>query len=332
MADSRPRADDQQSRQIRRSPPPSTRRCHWRSSGARPRVPRRSCLRLRQRLTRRALREGARLPVRVDRLRGVALGPREPRSCEASSRRRDAHRDIAASLCPGLVAVRGRRGAPGQGRGADVSRMVWTSARATTNRTKPTRERETADLAIRRWRLPGDQPGIRRRVFNGDDMRLCFWRIDDGPSHALRRSSRQRAVRADHRGTARLPDRQRRADLLGPGDIYYAPKGIPHGDSRFIGDPRNTGRPGSSTSSPRCGRSTGMADWRLAVDIGGTFTDVVLLDGDAAGSWSTRRSPRRRVRSKASRRGWRRCSRRPGSPPARSRRRSCTPRRWSPTR
>src|SRR5262249_39840145 len=42
---------------------------------------------------------------------------------------------------------------------------------------------------------------------------------------------------------------------------------------------RRTARCGSSTSSVRCARSTGMADWRLAVDIGGTFTDVVLLDG-----------------------------------------------------
>ena len=26
-------------------------------------------------------------------------------------------------------------------------------------------------------------------------------------------------------------------ELLGPGDVYYAPKGFPHGDSHFIGDP-----------------------------------------------------------------------------------------------
>src|SRR5438874_3341735 len=45
-------------------------------------------------------------------------------------------------------------------------------------------------------------------------------------------------------------------------------------------------RHGSSTSSARYARSIAMAeraearsDWRLAVDIGGTFTDVVLLDG-----------------------------------------------------
>src|SRR5204863_1762520 len=39
---------------------------------------------------------------------------------------------------------------------------------------------------------------------------------------------------------------------------------------------------GSSTSSlllvTICETGEGMTDWRLAVDIGGTFTDVVLLD------------------------------------------------------
>ncbi len=42
------------------------------------------------------------------------------------------------------------------------------------------------------------------------------------------------------------------------------------------------------------------ADWRLAVDIGGTFTDVVLLDAASGASSSTRRSPPRRPRSTAS--------------------------------
>ncbi|HLN07161.1 MAG TPA: hydantoinase/oxoprolinase N-terminal domain-containing protein, partial [Acidimicrobiales bacterium] len=43
----------------------------------------------------------------------------------------------------------------------------------------------------------------------------------------------------------------------------------------------STARPGSSTSSRPRARSTAVADWRLAVDIGGTFTDVVLLDADS---------------------------------------------------
>ena len=25
--------------------------------------------------------------------------------------------------------------------------------------------------------------------------------------------------------------------MLKPGDLYYAPKDLPHGDSRFVGDP-----------------------------------------------------------------------------------------------
>ena len=28
--------------------------------------------------------------------------------------------------------------------------------------------------------LETDRPGFRRRVFNGDDLQLCFWRITGG--------------------------------------------------------------------------------------------------------------------------------------------------------
>ena len=70
------------------------------------------------------------------------------------------------------------------------------------------------------------------------------------------------------------------------------------------------------------------ADWRLAVDIGGTFTDVVLLDA-ASGTvvvdktLTTPSAPLDgvRTRRRAS------CSPRPASARPTSRRRSSTPRR-----
>ncbi len=70
------------------------------------------------------------------------------------------------------------------------------------------------------------------------------------------------------------------------------------------------------------------SDWSLAVDIGGTFTDLVLLDA-ACGTvvvdktLTTPSRPARRRCAAASPR----CSRRPACSRATSRRRSCTPRR-----
>ena len=72
--------------------------------------------------------------------------------------------------------------------------------------------------------------------------------------------------------------------MLDAGEVYLAPRSIWHGDSVFIGDdeygecwildvfapPARRPAERRLMSRPR--------DWRLAVDIGGTFTDLVLLD------------------------------------------------------
>jgi len=42
----------------------------------------------------------------------------------------------------------------------------------------------------------------------------------------------------------------------------------------------DTRRVRAATARPRSDGLTGMGDWRLAVDIGGTFTDIVLLNGE----------------------------------------------------
>jgi hypothetical protein len=80
-------------------------------------------------------------------------------------------------------------------------------------------------------------PGMRRRVFTGDGLSLCFWRISEtaGPTPYDGHPDNEQfglviAGGLDFRigGTDRC--------LLGPGDVYHAPTNLPHGDSRFIPD------------------------------------------------------------------------------------------------
>lgn len=82
------------------------------------------------------------------------------------------------------------------------------------------------------------QPGFRRRVFNGDGMSLCFWRIEDGVGptpYAGHPNNEQFGLIIRGQLDFRLGSEQRQ--LLTPGDVYYAPVNYPHGDSKFIGDP-----------------------------------------------------------------------------------------------
>jgi uncharacterized cupin superfamily protein len=62
------------------------------------------------------------------------------------------------------------------------------------------------------------RPGMRRRIYNGGHP-----------------DNEQFGLIIAGQLDFRLGSDQRR--LLGPGDVYYAPKNIPHGDSHFIGDP-----------------------------------------------------------------------------------------------
>ena len=82
-------------------------------------------------------------------------------------------------------------------------------------------------------------PGMRRRIFNGEDMSLCFWRIDPTTPrtpYAGHPHNEQFGLIIAGQLDFRIGNDDR--TTLGPGDIYYAPTNMPHGDSRFIPDAR----------------------------------------------------------------------------------------------
>ena len=85
-------------------------------------------------------------------------------------------------------------------------------------------------------------PGMRRRVFNGDGMSLAFWRIREGagptPYGGHPNNEQFGLIIAGHLDF-RIGSDDRK--LLGPGDVYWAPTDMPHGDSKFIGDPTRDG-------------------------------------------------------------------------------------------
>jgi hypothetical protein len=108
-----------------------------------------------------------------------------------------------------------------------------TPSRGAPTREEWTRDDQPARLDLRR-RAFARQPGHAAPHFN-DNLSLSFWRIRDGYGPPLRRPSRQRAVRRSSRRSTSASDRTAR--VLKPGDLYYAPKDLPHGDSRFVGDP-----------------------------------------------------------------------------------------------
>jgi mannose-6-phosphate isomerase-like protein (cupin superfamily) len=81
-------------------------------------------------------------------------------------------------------------------------------------------------------------PGMSRRIYNGDNLSLCFWRIKDGVGptpYAGHPDNEQFGLIVAGQLDFRLGSDRRQ--LLKPGDVYYAPRGVPHGDSHFIGDP-----------------------------------------------------------------------------------------------
>ncbi len=90
-----------------------------------------------------------------------------------------------------------------------------------------------ADSAFREAR-----PGFRRRIVNGENMSLCFWRIDPDVAPTVydgHPDNEQFGLIIAGQLDFRLGSDARQ--VLGPGDIYYAPQNMPHGDSRFIPDP-----------------------------------------------------------------------------------------------
>lgn len=84
------------------------------------------------------------------------------------------------------------------------------------------------------------QPGFRRRVIEGDDVMLCFWRIKEGSGptpYDNHPDNEQFGIVMAGKLDFRINSAERR--VLGPGDSYWAAKGVDHGDSLFIGDPEH---------------------------------------------------------------------------------------------
>jgi quercetin dioxygenase-like cupin family protein len=84
------------------------------------------------------------------------------------------------------------------------------------------------------------RPGFRRRIIDGDNMQLWFWRITGGTTGSvLHKHDSNEQIGIIVRGALDFrigePGDQSR-HVLRPGDIYLAPFGVWHGDSVFIGD------------------------------------------------------------------------------------------------
>lgn len=86
-----------------------------------------------------------------------------------------------------------------------------------------------------------DRAGFRRRVINGANLQLCFWRIANGATGSfIHRHDDVEQLGIVFRGSLdfRIGDDEDTVErtVLRPGDIYIARHGIWHGDSVFSGD------------------------------------------------------------------------------------------------
>ena len=86
-----------------------------------------------------------------------------------------------------------------------------------------------------------DRVGFRRRVINGENLQLCFWRIADQATGSLiHRHDDTEQLGIIFRGSLdfRIGDTSDTEErkVLSPGDVYIAGPGIWHGDSVFHGD------------------------------------------------------------------------------------------------
>ena len=85
-----------------------------------------------------------------------------------------------------------------------------------------------------------DRPGFRRRVMDGEQTQLCFWRISGGAEGSyMHKHDEHEQLGIIFRGALDFrigsEDTQERT-YLNKGDVYIAPKGVWHGDSVFVGD------------------------------------------------------------------------------------------------
>lgn len=84
------------------------------------------------------------------------------------------------------------------------------------------------------------RPGFKRRIFTGDGLMLCFWRIAEGVDptpYDGHPNNEQFGVVLKGQLDFRIGSEER--SLLKPGDVYWAPTNYPHGDSKFIGDEKH---------------------------------------------------------------------------------------------
>ena len=85
-----------------------------------------------------------------------------------------------------------------------------------------------------------DRDGFRRRVITGDGLQLWFWRIRGGSTGSFMHhhvDNEQLGIIVRGKLDFRIGDKDvTERVVLGPGEIYLAPKSVWHGDSVFIGD------------------------------------------------------------------------------------------------
>ena len=80
------------------------------------------------------------------------------------------------------------------------------------------------------------KPGFRRRILTGDQMMIALWRIQEGVGptpYDNHPDNEQFGIILRGGLDFRLNGERHQ---LGPGDVYWAPRGCDHGDSRFRGD------------------------------------------------------------------------------------------------
>ena len=83
------------------------------------------------------------------------------------------------------------------------------------------------------------RPGFRRRVITGDQLQLCFWRIEGGATGSfMHKHDEHEQLGIIVRGKLdfRIGEEDSDRVVVGENEVYIAPAGFLHGDSVFIGD------------------------------------------------------------------------------------------------
>ena len=86
-----------------------------------------------------------------------------------------------------------------------------------------------------------ERPGFRRRVITGDNLQLCFWRIQGGATGSfMHKHDDHEQLGIIVRGALNFrisPDKDdSERHTLRQNEFYLASQGVWHGDSNFIGD------------------------------------------------------------------------------------------------